>query len=183
MKLSPKTATIATAMGMNATRAADFAPFKYSECGGNLIVAYAEQDSEKKDEVHGAGLGFVNIFSSGGKFLAPTSERRLVQCAWGIALAPEDFGEFSHSLLIGNFGSGTIMAFNPVTFQFRGFMKKSDNSPIVIDGLWSPGVRQFSECRTYNSVLLQVVTVPVPRVLLSASRTTRRFILNTAVKK
>lgn len=129
-----------------------FAPFNIQNVGGNLIVAYAEQDSEKKDEVHGAGLGFVNIFSSGGKFLAQLQNGDWFNAPWGIALAPEDFGEFSHSLLIGNFGSGTIMAFNPVSFKFRGFMKNPDNSTIVIDGLWSLVFGNSGNAGPYNSL-------------------------------
>jgi uncharacterized protein (TIGR03118 family) len=77
-----------------------FAPFNIQNVGGNLIVAYAEQDSEKKDEVAGAGRGFVNIFSSGGRFLAQLQNGDWFNAPWGIALAPADFGEFSHSLLI-----------------------------------------------------------------------------------
>jgi uncharacterized protein (TIGR03118 family) len=56
---------------------------------------------------------------------------------WGIALAPGEFGEFSHSLLVGMFGSGQIAAFNPVNGHFLGLMKKSDNSTLTIDGLWA----------------------------------------------
>ncbi len=36
---------------------------QYPKHGGNLYVAFAKQDSEKKDEVAGAGLGWVDVFS------------------------------------------------------------------------------------------------------------------------
>jgi TIGR03118 family protein len=55
-------------------------------------------------------------------------------------------------LLIGNFGSGTIMAFNPVSFKFRGFMKNPDNSTIVIDGLWSLVFGNSGNAGPYNSL-------------------------------
>jgi uncharacterized protein (TIGR03118 family) len=129
-----------------------FAPFNIQNVGGNLVVAYALQDSAKKDEVDGTGLGFVNIFSSGGKFLAQLQNGDWFNAPWGVALAPEDFGEFSHSLLIGNFGSGKIVAFNPVTFQFRGFMKNADETPIVIDGLWSLVFGNSANAGPYNSL-------------------------------
>ena len=58
---------------------------------------------------------------------------------WGVALAPAEFGEFSHSLLVGMFGSGQIAAFNPVSGSFIGLMKKPDNSILSIDGLWALG--------------------------------------------
>jgi uncharacterized protein (TIGR03118 family) len=56
-----------------------------------------------------------------------------------MALAPGEFGEFSHSLLVGMFGSGQIAAFNPVNGRFIGLMKKTDNSTLTIDGLWALG--------------------------------------------
>jgi uncharacterized protein (TIGR03118 family) len=39
-------------------------------------------------------------------------------------------------LLVGNFGSGTIMAFN-AEGEFRGLLKGSRNKPIEIEGLWA----------------------------------------------
>lgn len=129
-----------------------YAPFNVQNVGGNIIVAYAQQDSTKHDEVDGAGLGFVNIFSSGGNFLAQLQNGDFLNAPWGIALAPEDFGEFSHSLLIGNFGSGKIAAFNPVTFKFRGFMKNPDNSPVEIEGLWSLVFGNSANAGPYNTL-------------------------------
>ena len=34
---------------------------------------------------------------------------------WGLALAPSNFGKYSGDLLVGNFGSGEITAFDPAT--------------------------------------------------------------------
>src|SRR5262249_692298 len=56
---------------------------------------------------------------------------------WGIAMAPGEFGEFSHSLLVGMFGSGQIAAFNPINGKFLGLMKQSDDSTLMISGLWA----------------------------------------------
>jgi len=55
---------------------------------------------------------------------------------WGIVLSPADFGEFTHTLLVGNFGDGTIAAFNPVTGDFLGNMLRPDGTVLKIDGLW-----------------------------------------------
>ena len=115
----------------------DFAPFNVQAIGTNLYVTYAKQDAARKDEVDGAGLGFVNIFTPGGKRLARLQSGPWFNAPWGIALAPGEFGEFSHSLLVGMFGSGQIAAFNPVNGRFLGLMKKSDNSTLTIDGLWA----------------------------------------------
>ena len=52
-----------------------------------------------------------------------------------MVLAPKSFGEHEDELLVGNFGSGTIMAFE-ADGDFRGFLEDSNDQPIVIDGLW-----------------------------------------------
>jgi uncharacterized protein (TIGR03118 family) len=54
---------------------------------------------------------------------------------WGLALAPSTFGEHAGQLLVGNFGSGTIMAFD-AHGKFRGLLKGSQECPVTIDGLW-----------------------------------------------
>lgn len=40
-------------------------------------------------------------------------------------------------MLVVNFGSGWIAAFNGFTCQFIGFMRNPDNSLLTIDGVWS----------------------------------------------
>jgi uncharacterized protein (TIGR03118 family) len=56
-------------------------------------------------------------------------------------MAPADFGKFSGDLLVGDFGDGTINAYEPGSngFQPRGVLRGTDNKPIVIDGLWGIG--------------------------------------------
>jgi len=53
-----------------------------------------------------------------------------------IALAPSNFGELSNTLLIGNFGDGTIHGFNPATGALVGGMDGHPHQPLVITGLW-----------------------------------------------
>jgi len=55
---------------------------------------------------------------------------------WGMALAPAGFGKFANCLLIGNFGDGTINAYDFATGHFVGQLKEADRRPIKIDGLW-----------------------------------------------
>jgi uncharacterized protein (TIGR03118 family) len=114
-----------------------FAPFNVQAIGTNLYVTYAKQDATRKDEVDGAGLGFVNIFTPGGSLQAHLQNGPWFNAPWGVAQAPGEFGEFSHSLLVGMFGSGQIAAFNPVNGRFIALMKKSANSTLTIDGLWA----------------------------------------------
>ena len=48
-----------------------------------------------------------------------------------------DFGEFSHTILVGNFRGATIAAFNPLTGKFIGNMLDSNSAVVNIDGLWA----------------------------------------------
>jgi uncharacterized protein (TIGR03118 family) len=55
---------------------------------------------------------------------------------WGIAIAGANFGSFSYSLLVGNFGDGTISAFDQVTGDYIGTMQDGKGNALSIDGLW-----------------------------------------------
>jgi len=65
-----------------------------------------------------------------------------------VALAPLDFGRFSHDLLIGQFAgggdtesSGFIAAYDLATGKFDGLLKNASGKPLAINGIWalSPG--------------------------------------------
>ena len=114
-----------------------FAPFNVQNIGGNLYVAFAKQDSEKHDEVDGAGLGYVDVFSPTGRLLHRLQAGPWFNAPWGLAQASSDFGAYSHDILVGQFGSGEILVFDPVTGHFKGkLMDSVTNMPIAIDGLW-----------------------------------------------
>ncbi|HXS77276.1 MAG TPA: TIGR03118 family protein [Terracidiphilus sp.] len=113
-----------------------FAPFNIQNIGGNLYVAYAKQDSEKHDEVAGTGLGYVDVFTPWGHLINRLEHGWWFNAPWGLAQAPSDFGAFSHDILVGQFGAGTIAVFDPVTGRFKGQLNDAGNNPIWIDGLW-----------------------------------------------
>jgi len=115
----------------------DFAPFNIQNIGGSLFVTYAKQDALRHDDVPGDGLGFVDIFSTTGKFEGRLEHGDWFNAPWGVVWTPRDFGEFSNVILVGNFGSGWIAAFNGFTKKFIGFVRNADNSLVFIDGLWS----------------------------------------------
>ena len=123
----------------DATLPAGFAPFNVQNIGGNIYVSFAQQDSEKEDDVDGAGLGYVDIFSPGGQLLLRLDHGPWFNAPWGMTLASSDFGKHSHDLLVGQFGSGEILVFNPVTGHFRARLLNASNVPIKIDGLWALG--------------------------------------------
>lgn len=114
-----------------------FAPFNVQGIGPNIYVTFAQQDSAKHDPVAGAGLGYVVVFDGHGKNIAHLEHGDWFNAPWGVVLAPADFGEFSHALLVGNFRGGTVAAFNPRTGRFIGNVLNAGGATVNIDGLWA----------------------------------------------
>jgi uncharacterized protein (TIGR03118 family) len=115
---------------------AGFGPFGIRNINGDLYVTYAKQDEEKEDDVAGPGLGIVDIFDANGNFIRRFASGGTLNAPWGLALAPADFGKFSNRLLIGNFGDGTINAYDLATGKFHGQLMQPDGQVLVNDGLW-----------------------------------------------
>ena len=115
---------------------ARYAPFGIQAINGDLYVTYAKQDDSGEEEVHGAGLGFVDVFDPDGRLLRRVASRGPLNAPWGLALAPASFGKFAGALLVGNFGDGTINAFGPLTGRWLGSLRDRDNKRLRIDGLW-----------------------------------------------
>jgi uncharacterized protein (TIGR03118 family) len=114
----------------------NYAPFGIQNVGGNIVVTFAHRKPGSKDEDHGAGLGFVDVFDHSGRLLLRLQHGPYLNAPWGIAQASGDFGPFSHRLLIGNFGDGYIHAFNSVSGKFEGTLLDQTGYPLWIDGLW-----------------------------------------------
>jgi uncharacterized protein (TIGR03118 family) len=114
-----------------------FAPFNIQNIGGSLFVTYAKQDAPRHDPVGGDGFGFVEIFTPSGKHIGHLEHGDWFNAPWGVVWTTRDFGEFGNTILVGNFRSGWIAAFNGFTHKFLGFVRNPDNSLMFIDGLWS----------------------------------------------
>jgi uncharacterized protein (TIGR03118 family) len=122
---------------LEAATRAGFSPFGIQNIGGNLYVTYAKPDADRHDDVHGPGLGLVAVFTPGGRPLRVFEHGSWLNAPWGLAEAPGDFGPFSHTLLVGNFGSGQIAAYNEQTGGFLGLFQNATGDPLAIDGLWA----------------------------------------------
>jgi uncharacterized protein (TIGR03118 family) len=130
-------APIATALFTNAAIPAGFAPFNVQILGGKVYVSYAKQDAQKKDDVAGAGNGYVAVYDLSGNLVGPTISGGNLNSPWGMAIAPATFGDFGGALLVGNFGDGKINAYNATTGALMGTLNGVNGNPIVIPGLWS----------------------------------------------
>jgi len=114
-----------------------FAPFNIQNLGGTLYVTYAMQDADKKDEVAGAGRGFVDKFDLQGNLIGRLVSRGALDAPWGLAFAPSSFGALAGALLVGNFGDGRIGAYDPTSGALLGQLAALDGTPLEIDGLWA----------------------------------------------
>ena len=122
---------------------AGYAPFNVQNVAGAVFVTFAKQDAAKHDDDPGRGRGLIDVFNSANgtfqRFATGTAAGgniREMNSPWGITLAPASFGSHADQLLVGNFGSGTIMSFE-ADGRFRGLLKGTEECPVTIDGLWS----------------------------------------------
>ena len=114
-----------------------YAPFNIQDLGGSLYVTYAVVNPMSPgDDLPGLGNGIVDVYDESGANLRRLITGGVLDSPWGLAIAPADFGVFSHDLLVGNFGNGLIHAYNPATGAFVGTMADFRGNPIDIDGLW-----------------------------------------------
>jgi uncharacterized protein (TIGR03118 family) len=118
------------------TLPAGYAPFDIANLGGVLYVTYALQDGAKHDDDPGAGRGFVDTYDLQGNFVARLVSTGALNSPWGLAIAPAGFGDVGGDLLVGNFGDGSIHAYNHTTGAFVETLTDANGNPLSIDGLW-----------------------------------------------
>jgi uncharacterized protein (TIGR03118 family) len=114
-----------------------YAPYNIWNLGGKLYVAYASQNANQNQPVRAAGNGLVDVFDTNGNLLQRLVSNGPLNAPWGIAIAPATFGAFGGALLVGNFGDGTINAFNLTTGSSLGALQSQTGSPIAISDLWA----------------------------------------------
>lgn len=114
---------------------AGLAPFNVQRFGRNLIVTYAV--AKKDHYTNGPGTGAVNLFDLDGHLISRLATGGALNAPWGVAIAPNQFGSLSYSLLVGNFGDGRINAYDIFTDSYVGFLKDANGAPLAIPGLWA----------------------------------------------
>ena len=117
----------------------DYAPFNVENVGGLIYVMFAKKEADSIEEVQGPGRGYVSAFSPSGVLQKRLQWGAWFDAPWGIALAPAHFGGFSNLILVGQFGSGKIAAFDPVSGEFQGLMRADHGRTMIIEGLWALG--------------------------------------------
>ena len=128
--------TLAADAFTDAKLPADYAPFGIQAIGGNVFVTYAKKESGGDEEEAGQGLGAVDVYDPNGTLLARVATHGTLNAPWGVALAPAGFGRYGNALLVGNFGDGTISAFDGRNYTPMGQLRGTDHKTIKLDGLW-----------------------------------------------
>jgi len=114
-----------------------YAPFNIQQIGPEVFVTYAVQDASGTNPVTAPGNGIVNVFDQEGNFIRRFAANGPLNAPWGIVQASANFGRFSNDILVGNFGDGTINAFDPATGTFLGQLKDAAGNAIINPGLWA----------------------------------------------
>jgi uncharacterized protein (TIGR03118 family) len=108
----------------------NFSVFGIQDINGLVYVAYAIPNV-------GAG-GFIDVFNEDGTFVKTLIRGLPLNQAWGIALAPSNFGPLSNTLLVSNNSTeGTINGFNPKTGEFVGTIRDRHGRRIIFNNTWA----------------------------------------------
>lgn len=89
-----------------------------------------EEDTSKP------GYGRLAEFTEDGKLVTVWQDGGKLSAPWGMAYAPANFGALSGTLLVANFGSGHITAYDAKTHAFADTMRDAGGKPIEIDKIW-----------------------------------------------
>jgi uncharacterized protein (TIGR03118 family) len=119
-----------------------YAPFGIQAIGSTIFVTYAKTRPKSGDQVDKGHFGYVDAYDAAtGMLITRVASRGPLNAPWGVAMAPQGFGDLGGDLLVGNFGDGMINAYMPIlgglSYVSLGPLTGADGSPLLIDGLWA----------------------------------------------
>ncbi|MFT3683399.1 MAG: TIGR03118 family protein [Phycisphaerales bacterium] len=114
----------------------DYRIYNMQVIGDKVYAAWARIGDAPGEAEAYPGYGFISCFDFEGKLVKSFEHRQELITPWGIAMAPKDFGALSGKLLVGNFGDGRILSFDPETGKFVDYLRAPDGKPVELDGLW-----------------------------------------------
>jgi uncharacterized protein (TIGR03118 family) len=112
-----------------------YSPYNIQTFNGSLYVTYAKPVGGEPTEAETGG-GKLAQFDFDGNLLSIWDDGGLLDIPAGLAIAPDNFGEFSNALLVANFGNGKIIAFDQNSKQAIGYLQDQSGNPVSISGLW-----------------------------------------------
>lgn len=153
-----KQATSATAFTFaDPSIPAGYAPFGIQAIPGSgatqIFVTYAQQVAPANvTNANGAGLGFVDIYDTNGQLIKQLISGGMLNAPWGIALAPADFGTFSNALLVGNYGDGTINAYDAAAGTPLGMLVSTNSGAAAAPGLLGIAFGNDADSQPHNAL-------------------------------
>jgi len=107
-----------------------FSTYNVQDINGMLYVSFAAKD--------GSSGGYVDVFQESGTLVKRLIHGKPLNRPWGFAMAPNNFGPLSNTLLVGNSNNlkSTISGFDPTTGALVGTITNLKGKPIKIDQLW-----------------------------------------------
>ncbi|MFM9996296.1 MAG: TIGR03118 family protein [Phycisphaerales bacterium] len=113
-----------------------YGPYNFWYHAGEVYTTFARIGDDPGEEDAYPGYGYLGVFDTEGRFLRAFEHRLELNAPWGMAIAPDDFGALSGTLLVSNFGDGTIVAFDRDTGRYIDYVRDEQGAPIMIDGIW-----------------------------------------------
>ena len=115
----------------------NYLPSNIQRFGRRLYVTYDLSDGTGSFSYIGPGTGFIDVFDLNGNLLQRlVPNNQYLDLPWGMAVTGANFGSFSYALVVGNFGDGTISAFDLESGNYLGNMQDGKGNNISINGLW-----------------------------------------------
>jgi uncharacterized protein (TIGR03118 family) len=157
---------------------AGFVPFNIQTIGSNIYVTYAQLGPG------GTALpgGYIDEYDANGNFITRIASGGPLDAPWGIVIAPSGFGAYSNDLLVGNFGNGEILVYDPTTDAYLGTIDGTNGQPLVNDFLWALETRTGGTGDNTNAVYFtagidnqqqglfgEITEVPEPATLLETA--------------
>jgi uncharacterized protein (TIGR03437 family) len=116
-------------------------------------VAFAQQDgSRSMNPLTGPGSGYVDLFDTNGSLVQRVASGGPLNAPWGLAIAPPKFGDFAGALLVGNFGDGTIDAYDVTTGRSLGVLGNRTGQTLSITSLRTLAVGNGASAGDSNTV-------------------------------
>ena len=113
-----------------------YSPFGIQAVGARVFVTYASPAPVNgNDSPKG---GYVDEFDLDGRLVSRVDALGSLAEPWGLALAPEGFGRYGGDLLVANFGSGKINAYERRgrTWSLEGQLPGRGGKPLKVVGVW-----------------------------------------------
>ena len=107
-----------------------YAPFGIAALGRHVFVTYAWRAPVNGNDAPTGG--YVDEFDLDGRLVARVGRSRELDEPWGVTLAPAGFGRYGGDVLVANFGSGRINAYER---RGRGWSLRG-RLPVRVPGVW-----------------------------------------------